>query len=103
MASVTKSLTEADEVITIDIPQDKSGFASVQYGAGGQGTLVLEGTIDYETWVELEMQDEHGGTVASLTAAGIAHQRTFALEAIRVRKSVAGGGPVLASLSWAKA
>lgn len=103
MASVTKSLTEADEVITIDIPQDKSGFVSVQYGTGGQGTLVLEGTIDYETWVELEMQDEHGGVVASLTAAGIAHQRTFALEAVRVRKSVAGGGPVLASLSWAKA
>jgi len=102
MARVTKSLTYIDETIAINIPQDKSGFVSVQYGAGGQGTLVLEGTVDGENWVGIDMEDEAGTPVANLSAAGIAHQRTFGLEAVRVRKSVAGLGPVLASLSWAK-
>lgn len=99
MARITKSLTLINETIECKLPQDRDAIAGIQYGAGGLGTLVLEGTCDGITWIPFGIFPADGSAVvASLTASGIAYTRVGYVEHVRIRKSVAGAGPVLATL-----
>ena len=100
-----KILTAAEEVNgPIVVPRDHIVNAGVQYGAGGLGTLVLEGTLNEVDWVAIGLTPAGGGAVvASVAAAGIWYAAVSQYSSVRLRKSVAGGGPVTSSLSIASA
>lgn len=96
-----KSLTAADEVNgPFVVPRDSFTQAGIQYGAGGLGTIVLEGTRNDTDWVTIGFdKDDGSGVATSLAAAGGGHADISTLSQIRIRKSVAGAGAVLTSLS----
>lgn len=97
MARVVKILTAANEEIKLDVRTDKRAVAGVQYGAGGLGTIVLEGRILDAEWVAIGLQspaDANAAAAANLAAAGAGSADVSWCEEVRVRKSVAGAGPV---------
>lgn len=96
-----ETLTAADEVIgPFVVPRDHFVQAFIQYGAGGVGTIALEITLNDTDWVIVGLTPIGGGAiVANLAAAGLAYADISAASQVRVRKTVAGGGDVLASLS----
>lgn len=99
MAQISKSLTLINEGFELKIPQDQDAIAGLQYGAGGLGTLVLEGTCDGITWIPFGLYPADGtAVVLNLAASGIAYARVGYVLKVRVRKSVAGAGAVLATL-----
>ena len=103
MARITKDLTAADETIEIDVPEDQAGLASMHYGTGGAGTIVAEACIQAGAWFPVGIRDAiTDGVVANLAAAGAGYFPVAGYNKIRVRKSVAGGGPVTASLAFGK-
>lgn len=89
----TKVLTAANDAIEVQIPTDRLAVAGVQYGAGGAGTVVLEGTLDDTTWIVIEMVDpnDHTTFATSITAAGIWQADVSVFKKIRARYSVDGG------------
>lgn len=99
MARITEALTALDEEISMLIPEDQDAIAGIQYGSGGLGTLVLEGTCDDVTYHAIGIYPADGSAVvADLAAAGIAYARVGFVKRVRIRKSVAGAGPVSATL-----
>lgn len=91
---------ENDAIGPIVVPRDHFVQAFVQYGAGGAGTIVLEGTLNDTDYVAVGLVPIGGGAVvANAAAAGVWSADVSAFSRVRVRKSVAGGGGVLASLS----
>lgn len=102
MATAKKVLTNVNDEIVIDIPTDQSGAIGVQYGAGGAGTIVVEGTIDSTTWLALKIINVTTKVDAdNLAASGIGSVEVYALEKVRVRKTVAGPGDVTVTISLA--
>lgn len=100
MAKVVKPLVAAEDVVVLDIPTDQSATAGVQYGAGGSGTIVLEGRILDGDWFGIGMKKPADDTaLASLAAAGAGYADVSYCDAVRVRKSVAGAGAVNVGLS----
>jgi hypothetical protein len=101
MARAQQVLTLANEAITIDVPEDQSGLGSIQYGAGGLGTLVVEASIIRDAWFPVGLRNAlTDAVVADLAAAGGAYFPVAGYNKIRVRKSVAGAGPVTAGLAF---
>jgi hypothetical protein len=80
---------------TIDIPRDGFVQAGLQYGAGGAGTVVLEGTLDGTTYQTIGLTPASNGAVVLLLAAsGIGWADVSIYSKIQVRCSVAGAGVV---------
>lgn len=103
MARVQQALTAADETITLDIPEDESGLGSVQYGAGGLGTIVVEASITRDAWFQVGLRNAlTDAVVADLSAAGGAYFPVAGYNKVRVRKSVAGAGPVTVGLAFGR-
>lgn len=100
MAKVAKQLVALNDVVVLDIPTDHSAIAGVQYGVGGAGTIVLEGRILDGDWFSIGMKKPADDTaVVSLAAAGAGYADVSYCDAVQVRKTVAGAGPVLVGLS----
>lgn len=101
-AVATKTLTALnDKLGPLEVPGGVI-TAGMQYGAGGQGTIVLEGTINDTDYIAINVTPAGGGaSVANLAAAGIGTADVSAYSKVRINKSVAGAGGVSASLSLA--
>lgn len=105
MAQAQKALTNANDELVMAVPQHINGGGSVHYGAGGLGTIVVEGHNGLEQsgakqWFAIGMKSFADDTVvADLSAAGAAYFNSVGLKEVRVRKSVAGAGPVDVSLN----
>lgn len=109
MARATKVLTNINEEITISDVDELNGAASIQYGAGGLGTLVLEVSCQdngaappVDDWVQIKIFNPAiavNAAVDNLAAAGYAWAEVVGVKKVRVRKSVAGAGPVRATLT----
>jgi len=84
-----------------------NGGVCVQYGTGGAGTIVLEASLDEQDdssiqWTQIQMKNPNdiaGAPIANLAAAGLGVADVVGFRLIRVRKSVAGIGPVTVSMS----
>lgn len=100
-----KVLTAADDVIgPFVVPRDNFVQAGVQYGAGGVGTIALEGTRDGTTYLTIGLsKDDGSGVVTTLAASGGGSADVSTFDKVRIRKTVAGGGDVTASLVIASA
>lgn len=90
-----KTLTDADDEVNLNQAQlDLASSVSFQYGVGGVGTVVLEGSNDGTNWHTQEITPIGGGAgVTSAAVAGI-WWATVVTTQLRVRKTVAGGGGV---------
>lgn len=98
MAIASGDLTALNSVIELKLPTDRTAVAGVQYPTGGAGTIVLEGTLDGITWVDIFMSHPDGSAAASgLAAAGVGYADVSYFKKIRVRKSVGAAAisPVL--------
>lgn len=96
----SKALTaQNDKVGPIVLPKDRKIRASVQYGAGGQGTIVLQGTVDGTTFIDIGLTPaSYGAVVANLAASGIGFADVSGFRSVQINKSVAGAGAVTATL-----
>jgi hypothetical protein len=93
--TIRGSLTNAEETLVLDTNEYQAGAAVVQYGAGGLGTIVLEATVNGTDYVALKMTNPTTkADVDNLAAAGVAWAEVVGYDKVRVRKSVAGAGPV---------
>ena len=103
MAQVNKNLVAIDENITLDIPTDATAVVGVQYGVGGLGTIVLEGSMDAgASWFTIQLLKPDGtAAVLLLAAAGQGYADVSYCDRVRVRKSVAGAGGVLVGVNLA--
>jgi hypothetical protein len=100
MAIVRKPLVAQDDAVVLDVPTDHSAIAGVQYGVGGLGTIALEGRILDGDWFGIGMKKPADDTaLATLAAAGAGYADVSYCDAVRVRKTVAGAGPVNVGLS----
>lgn len=99
----TKVLTALnDKINPIVIPRDHIVKAGLQYGAGGLGTIELQGTLNDVDYVTIGLTPAGGGAiVTSLAAAGAASADVSQYSRVQVNKTVAGAGGVTASLSLA--
>lgn len=96
----TETLATTDDLIgPIVVPRDHFVSAGVQYGAGGAGTIALQGTLNDTDWVAIPMSADGGVTFVLLTAAaGIWSADVSMYSQVRVKCTVAGAG-VVASLA----
>jgi hypothetical protein len=96
MAKVrTKTLTAQHDAVDLSgFDLNFYSFISVQYGAGGAGTLVLEGSNDGVTWISAGLTPIAGGSVVTTIAASGIWFHQIVANFYRVRKSVAGEGGV---------
>lgn len=111
MARITKVLTAINEVCgPFLIPDEESHQASVFIDGAADGSVVLEvsGQDDganppVDQWVVSGMTPmSQGATVLLLTGSGVAqgaYASIGAAKKVRVRKSVAGTGPMRVTLS----
>lgn len=109
MARATKVLTNINEEIVIGDVDEINGAASIQYGAGGAGTLVLEVSSQddganppVDQWVQVKMFNPAiavNDFVDNLVAVGYAWAEIVGARKVRLRKSVAGAGGVRATLT----
>lgn len=101
-AKATKTLTALNDLVgPIEVPGGVI-MAGVQYGAGGLGTIILEGTLNDTDYATIALTPAGGGAaVLLLSAAGIANADVSAYSRVQIRKSVAGAGGVLATLTVA--
>lgn len=98
-----KTLTaQNDKIGPIVVPRDCFVNAGVQYGAGGLGTIELQGSLNDVDYVTIGLVPAAGGAVVtSLAAAGEGNADISTYSRVQVIKTVAGAGGVLASLSIA--
>lgn len=103
MATVNKVLTAINEEIILDIPTDRTAICGLQYGAGGLGTVELQGTMDAGvTWFTIQLSKPDGTAAAlSLVAAGQGYAEVGYCDRVRAKKTVAGAGPVTTTLNLA--
>lgn len=97
MAYVKKQLNALNAILgPIDIPEDKTACATLQYPSGGTGTLVLEAIVQgmdeavAANWVTLTMKKNDGTDVLLLAALGLGSADCWAYGKVRARMSVAG-------------
>lgn len=107
MARVQGVLTALNDLLLYpNVTDEFNGGGSVQYGIGGLGTIVVEvhsGYLDANgnpEWTAIAMSDSGNNIVASLAAPGIAFFDAIGINALRIRKSVAGAGPVRVALNY---
>lgn len=107
MGKLKGTLTNINDVLgPFPIYQYINGGVSVQYGTGGAGTIVLEASLDEKDdptiqWSPIQMKNPNdigGAAIGSLSAAGLGISDVVAYRLLRVRKSVAGGGPVVVTM-----
>jgi hypothetical protein len=99
----TKILTAIDDVLVLDPAESINGAVGVQYGAGGAGTIILEGKVGdaQAAWLAIGMKSyTDGSAIANLAATGGGYAECVGLDIIRVRKTVAGPGDVLVSINY---
>jgi hypothetical protein len=96
MATVRKTLVALNENITLDIPTDKGAIAGVEYGAGGLGTIELQGQMHPAgAWFTIQLLQPDGTAAAlNLAAAGVGYADVSYCDKVRVNKTVAGAGGV---------
>lgn len=96
MASVKKTLVALNDKVEMDIPTDKGAVVGMQYGAGGLGTVELQGTVDGGlTWFTIQLLKPDGTAAAlNLAAAGVGYADVSYCDKIRANKTVAGAGGV---------
>lgn len=102
MARARGILTNLNDEISLEDRDEINGAASIQYGAGGLGTVVMEQTNNDAEWVQLKMKNPStavNAEVDNLAAAGIAYAEIVGASKVRARKSVAGAGPVTVVLT----
>lgn len=101
MAQVNKALVGAGETIVLDIPTDDTAVVGIQYGAGGLGTIILEGTMDGgASWFTIQLQKPDGtAAVLLLAAPGQGYADVSYCDKVRVNKTVAGAGAVNVSVN----
>lgn len=94
--------TTADVLGPIVVPRDCFVSAAIQYGAGGSGTLKLQGTLNDTDYVDIGLTPAAGGTiVTSVSAAGIWTADVSAYSRVKLIESV--NGAVTGSLALASA
>ena len=96
MATVRKTLVAANDNIELDIPTDKGAVAGVEYGAGGLGTIELQGRLHpLGAWFTIQLQKPDGTAAAlNLALAGVGYADVSYCDRVRVNKTVAGAGGV---------
>lgn len=88
-----------DLIGPIVVPRDHFVQAGVQYGAGGAGTIALQGSLNDSNYVAIPMSADGGVTfVTSAAAAGIWTADVSMYSRVQLVVTVAGAG-VPASLS----
>jgi hypothetical protein len=95
MAIALKALTAVNDNITLDIDESHAGgIFSLQYPAGGTGTILVEATIDEITWEALVFvisTDTTPSEQASAAAVGLYTGTIPVCKKIRARKSADAG------------
>ncbi len=114
MARITGVLTNVNDALTIKDVDENNGGVSITYKTGGLGTIVVEvsaldsqtnvngNLVDDDEWVQLKLRNPSAAVnadVDNLAAAGIAWADIIGVKKVRVRKSVAGAGPVTVTLT----
>jgi hypothetical protein len=103
MAIVKKNLVALNDNVELDVPTDFGAIAAIQYGAGGLGTIELQGTVDGgATWFTIQLLKPDGTVAATnLAAAGVGYNDVSYCDKVRINKTVAGAGAVAVVLSLA--
>lgn len=103
MARSVAILTALNDAVEVNAADVASAVASMNYGTGGLGTIVLEvSAADPDEWIQIKVKNPAfavNAEVDNLAAAGIAWADIKGVRKVRVRKSVAGAGPVTVTLS----
>lgn len=96
MATIRKTLVALNENIVFNIPTDKGAVVGVEYGAGGLGTIELQGRMhDLGAWFTIQLLKPDGTAAAlNLAAPGVGYADVSYCEFVRVNKTVAGAGGV---------
>lgn len=101
MAQVNKALVALNDNIILDIPTDDTAVVGIQYGAGGLGTIELQGTMDGgATWFTIQLLKPDGTAAAlNLAAPGQGYADVSYCDKIKINKTVAGAGGVNVSVN----
>ena len=92
------TLDDVEEKIVARVPRDAFVQAGVQYGAGGTGTLQLQGMMNGVDFVALAVTPLAGGAaITDIVAAGIYNADVSVCEQVQLIMTV--DGSVLASLN----
>lgn len=107
MAIVAKDLTALNSVLVIDEIDEENGTVTLQYGAGGAGTVALEGTLGATAsggaaeWVNLRITNVATKVDSdNATAPGIYYAEMIGYRSVRAKKTVgAASCPVILSVN----
>lgn len=89
--AVKTLVADGDQIGPLELSLGDGYIAGVQYGTGGTGTIVLEGSIIPDDWFAIGMSKSADGSgTANLAAAGAAFADVSHCDRIRVRLSGAG-------------
>ena len=95
MAIALKDLNAVGDAATLSVDEvHAGGVFSLQYPAGGTGTILVEATLDEITWEVLtfvKSTDTTEASVASAAAVGLYEGSVPACKKIRARKSASAG------------